>query len=67
MFTNDMSHAQRFSSALEGLQVLVNVWAMLNAKTTFWVAIDSGFGRDMGKDVLHGWTVLKTAILHGKF
>ncbi|KEZ43126.1 Aldehyde dehydrogenase [Scedosporium apiospermum] len=60
VFTNDVSRAQRVSSALECGQVTVNCWGMLHSNTPFGGVKQSGFGRDMGEEALDGWLTTKT-------
>ncbi|KAM3528754.1 hypothetical protein MY4038_005759 [Beauveria bassiana] len=60
VFTNNVSRAQRVSSALESGQVTINCWGMLNANTPFGGVKQSGFGRDMGEEALDGWLTTKT-------
>ncbi|OAA47994.1 Aldehyde dehydrogenase domain protein [Beauveria brongniartii RCEF 3172] len=60
VFTNNVSRAQRVSSALESGQVTVNCWGMLHANTPFGGVKQSGFGRDMGEEALDGWLTTKT-------
>ncbi|EJP66827.1 Aldehyde dehydrogenase [Beauveria bassiana] len=59
VFTNNVSRAQRVSSALESGQVTVNCWGMLHANTPFGGVKQSGFGRDMGEEALDGWLTTK--------
>ncbi|KAM3501691.1 hypothetical protein MY10362_005363 [Beauveria mimosiformis] len=60
VFTNNVSRAQRVSSALESGQVTVNCWGMIHANTPFGGVKQSGFGRDMGEEALDGWLTTKT-------
>ena len=59
VFTNDLNKAFRVTEAMETGQVTVNVWGALNANTPFGGMKESGFGRDMGKEALDEWTVVK--------
>ncbi|XWX01648.1 hypothetical protein V2A60_009676 [Cordyceps javanica] len=60
VFTNNVSRAERVSSALESGQVTVNCWGALHANTPFGGVKQSGFGRDMGEEALDAWLTTKT-------
>ncbi|EGX88431.1 aldehyde dehydrogenase, putative [Cordyceps militaris CM01] len=60
VFTNDVSRAERVSSALESGQVTVNCWGTLHANTPFGGVKQSGFGRDMGEEALDSWLTTKS-------
>lgn len=59
VFTQDINRAIRVGNAIECGQITVNMWGTLNANTPFGGFKESGFGRDLGKDALDGWTQVK--------
>lgn len=42
----------------------MNCWGNLHANTPFGGMKQSGFGRDLGKEALDGWTSTKTVKIH---
>ncbi|OJJ88967.1 uncharacterized protein ASPGLDRAFT_184889 [Aspergillus glaucus CBS 516.65] len=64
IFTDNISRAHRIASAIETGQVTVNCWGNLHSNTPFGGMKQSGFGRDLGKEALDGWTNTKTIKIH---
>lgn len=64
IFTDNISRAHRVASAIKTGQVTVNCWGNLHSNTPFGGMKQSGFGRDLGKEALDGWTNSKTVKIH---
>lgn len=64
IFTDNVSRAHRVASAIETGQVTINCWGNLHSNTPFGGIKQSGFGRDLGKEALDGWTNSKTVTIH---
>lgn len=64
IFTDNVSRAHRVAAAIETGQVTVNCWGNLHSNTPFGGMKQSGFGRDLGKEALDGWTSTKTVKVH---
>ncbi|KAH6884616.1 aldehyde dehydrogenase [Thelonectria olida] len=60
VFTSDIACAMRVSDALEVGQVSVNCWSLINVNVPFGGVKQSGFGRDMGREALDDWTIVKS-------
>lgn len=60
VWTQDISKAHRFASAVRAGTVWINQYGLIDAAAPFGGYKESGFGREMGKDALDLYTQVKT-------
>lgn len=60
IFTTNITRARRVSEALKVGTVTVNCWGTIHAHIPFGGVKQSGYGRDLGREALDEWTVVKT-------
>jgi len=62
VFTSDISKAYRTAKRLRAGTVWVNTWNVFDATLPFGGYKESGWGREMGKEVFHNYMETKTVI-----
>ena len=62
VFTNDINKAYKTAQGLHAGTVWVNTWHMLNSAVPFGGYKQSGWGREMGHDVLENYLETKSVI-----
>jgi aldehyde dehydrogenase (NAD+) len=60
LWTRDLSRAHRFAGAIRSGMVWVNSYKRVSPSSPFGGVGDSGYGRDMGFEAMHGYTEPKS-------